>query len=73
MAHPDYHRLVTGSLSQGVNRFGSEVEQSFPSGVEVKSEWSCTSPPYAFVAYTGSDLSSYYMGNDHLLKNDSYP
>ena len=45
MAHPASHCVVTEGSFPGIKRLGREVEQSCPSGVEVKSEWSCTSCP----------------------------
>jgi hypothetical protein len=43
---------VTGSISLGLNRPGSEADYSTPSSAEIKNAWSYTSTPqYVFMAW----------------------
>ena len=60
-------RTVTAALSPAVKQLGHEANHSPPSSAEVKNERSCTStPPYAFIACTGT-LSPCY--NTFILIN----
>jgi len=67
--HPDYHwgspsLFLNGCLGSflGVKWPGCEVDHSPPSSVEVKNEWSCTSPPpiCASIVWTGKNLPLMY-------------